>query len=125
MKNQTVLVAVSIANLALLLFLLTQIRAVEAQSAATVLRGRALEIVDDQGRVRASLKVQTPSGEALRETVILRLVDPNGRPAVKLSATDRGAGLSLISPGDATYVILDSDGFLKLLNQGREQLIKP
>ena len=125
MKNQTVLVAVSIANLALLLFLLTQIRAVEAQSAAPVLRGRGLEIVDDQGRVRASLKVQTPSGEALRETVILRLVDPNGRPAVKLSATDRGAGLSLISPGDATYVILDSDGFLKLLNQGREQLIKP
>ena len=57
-----------------------------------------LEIVDDQGRVRASVKVQpggTANGQPYPETVILRLIDPNGRPSVKLAGSEQGAGLSL------------------------------
>ena len=51
------LVALTLANLGLLVLLLARAGAPEAQ-APTVLRGRALELVDDQGRVRASIKVQ-------------------------------------------------------------------
>ena len=61
------------------MFLLAQMPPVEARSEAPVLRGRALEIVDDQGRVRASIQV-LPTARPTRK-VILRLIDPNGRPS--------------------------------------------
>ena len=136
MKIQRLLVALTVVNLGLLMFLLAQLRPVEAQSAVPVLRGRALEIVDDQGRVRASLKVQPadrtatmPSGQTVPETVILRLIDANGRPSVKLAMSEQGAGLALVGEADATHVVLKAEGTessLKLANRdGRQQLIKP
>ena len=136
MKIQRLLVALTVVNLGLLVFLLTQLRPVEAQGALPVLRGRALEIVDDQGRVRASLKVQPadrtarmPSGQTVPETVILRLIDANGRPSVKLAMSEQGAGLALVDEADATHVVLKAEGTessLKLANRdGRQQLVKP
>jgi hypothetical protein len=136
MKIQRLLVALTVVNLGLLMFLLTQLRPVEAQSAVPVLRGRALEIVDDRGRVRASLKVQPadrtatmPSGQTVPETVILRLIDANGRPSVKLAMSEQGAGLALVGEADATHVVLKAEGTessLKLANRdGRQQLVKP
>jgi len=57
---------------------------------APVLRGRALEIVDERRAVRAGIQVlpaavSKADGKAYAETVILRLIDPNGRPPVKLT----------------------------------------
>ena len=128
MKIQRALVALTVVNLGLLMFLLAQMRPVEARSEAPVLRGRALEIVDDQGRVRASIQV-LPSGKTYPETVILRLIDPNGRPSVKLTASVQGAGLGLGGESDATYATLGAIGAesaLKLTNKaGREQVITP
>jgi len=63
-----------------------------------VIRGRALEIVDDQGKVRASLSVlpEDPKvmwkGKPYPETVLLRLMSPDGRPNVKLGASSWGRG---------------------------------
>jgi len=57
MKPQQIMVALTVANAGMLLFSLTQPHRVEAQGVAPVLRGRALEIVDDQGRVQAEIKV--------------------------------------------------------------------
>src|ERR1700674_2208480 len=108
MKMQRLLMALTLVNLGILMFLLTQIRPVAANSAAPVLRGRALEIVDDHGKVRAAIQV-LPAGPARRadgslseangktypETVLLRLIDPSGRPSVKLGASEQGAGLGL------------------------------
>jgi hypothetical protein len=54
MKIQRLLIVLTLVNLALLIFTLAQMRPAAAQSATPVLRGRALEIVDDHGRVRAS-----------------------------------------------------------------------
>ena len=136
MKTQRVLIALTLVNCGLLIFQLAQTRAVEAQSAATVLRGRALEIVDDRGRVRASIKVQPedpavrkPNGKPYPENVLFRLIDPNGRPEVKLGASVEGAGLGLIGETDTTHVLLQADGadtLLKLTNRdGRERLMKP
>jgi hypothetical protein len=132
MTTQRLLVALTFVNLGLLMFLLAHAVPPEAHSTESVLRGRALEIVDDRGRVRASIKVQpggTTDGQAYAETVILRLVDPNGRPSVKLAGSERDAGLSLVAESDSIHVVLKAEGAgasLKLTNQdGRVQLIKP
>jgi hypothetical protein len=131
MKIQRLLVALTVVNLGLLVFLLAQIRSVRS---GPVLRGRALEIVDDRGRVRASIKVQPastfkPTGKEYPETVILRLIDPDGRPTVKLGASVQGAGLGLVGATDSTHVLLEAEGAessLKLTNkEGRQQLIQP
>lgn len=135
MKIQRLLIALTAVNLGLLIFLLLpHIEPALANSVAPVVRGRALEIVDDQGRVRASIKVQPaetfrPTGKKYPETVILRLIDPNGRPEVKIVASEKGAGLSFVGDSDATQVLLEADGTdssLKLTNKdGRQQLVKP
>jgi hypothetical protein len=146
MKVQRILVALTVLNLGLMVFLLTQIRRVEAvtpdraeasTSGASVLRGSALEIVDDQGRVRASIKIhpgdpnfKMPDGKTgYPETVMFRLIDPNGRPEVKLGASVEGGGLGLIGETDSTHLLLEAEGAtssLKLTNKdGRQQLIKP
>jgi hypothetical protein len=58
--------------------------------AAAALRVRALELVDDRGRVRSRLAVE-PDGE-----VVLRLLDPDGTVRVKLGADAGGSGLVLL-----------------------------
>jgi hypothetical protein len=133
MKTQRLFVILTVVNLATLAINLTTMRASAAQDAAQVLRGRSLEIVDSQGRVRASLGVLGPGqgdGRA-RETVLLRLITERGRPSVKIGASEESAGLSLAGPTGTreTYVILQSKGeesSLKLRNEtGREQVVKP
>jgi hypothetical protein len=106
-----------------------------AEGDPPVLRGRALEIVDERGRVRASLSVlpakTQPNGETYAETVLLRLITERGRPSVKIGASEQAAGLSLAGPTNTkdTYVILEAKGTassLRLRNEdGREQIVKP
>ena len=136
MKNQRALIALTIANLALLLFtLMQQIRPAFAEGAAPVLRGSGLEIVDEQGRVRASITVlpagKSQDGETYPETVLLRLITERGRPSVKISTSEESSGLTVAGPTNTkdTYVILQSKGAvssLKLRSEdGREQILKP
>jgi hypothetical protein len=137
MKHQRLLVVITVLNILLLLFTLGQTRAVVPEDVPPVLRGRALEIVDDRGRVRASITIQPadptvkmPDGTVgYPETVLLRLIDSQGGPNVKLGATKRGAGLLLGGESDPTYVQILAKGpstSLKLINQdGRERVITP
>jgi hypothetical protein len=137
MKTQRLLLIITVFNILLVVFSLGQTRAVVAEGVAPILRGRALEIVDDRGRVRASIRilpadpnVKMPDGTVgYPETVLLRLIDSKGGPNVKLGATERGAGLVLGGESDPTYVQILAAGpstSLKLSNKdGREQLIKP
>jgi hypothetical protein len=138
MKIQRLLIALTVVNFGLLVFLLAQIRPVEAQSAAPVLRGRALEIVDDQGRVRASIQVlpadenaKTANGKPYPETVMLRLINRNGQPSVKLGTSEYGSGLGLGGESGPTqaYVVLKAEGTessIKLTNKnGQQQMITP
>lgn len=123
-------------NLGLCCLLLAEFRPSLAQDHAPVLRGSALEIVDDHGRVRAEIKVlpadpevKMPDGTTgYPETVLLRLIDSEQGPNVKLGATEDGAGLVLGS--DSGYVQVLARGtslpLVKLVTQdGREQVIKP
>ena len=133
MKTQRTLVVLTVANLALLVFTIAQMRPASAESA--VLRGRALEIVDDQGRVRASLTVlppkKEPNGQTYPEAVLLRLITEQGRPSVKISSSEQAAGLSFAGPTGTsdTYVILEAKGAassLTLRNEdGRERILRP
>ena len=135
MKTQRFLITLTVVNLLLLVFLLAQ-RPVQANTDSSVLRGRGLEILDDKGRVRASIKLhpgditfRMPDGSiGYPESVVLRLIDTNGRPGLKAGASVEGAGISVIGEG-TTYSTLASKGtetsLLMRTSGGREQLIKP
>lgn len=131
--TQRLLVALTLVNLGLLLFLLAHVaKPAAADVAPAVLRGKGLEIVDDQGRVRASIQLHpagTANGQAYPETVMLRLIDPRGHPTVKLGGSEQGGGLGLIARSDAVHVILkaeDASATLTLTNRdGQKRLIEP
>jgi hypothetical protein len=102
------------------------------QTELPVLRGRGLEIVDAQGRIRASISIMPASrADTGSETVLLRLITERGRPSVKLGSSERGSGLSLAGPTGTseTYVILKAEGTSAQLKMraedGREQVVKP
>lgn len=136
MKTQQLLVALTVANAALLVFSLAHPRPTTAQDFAPVLRGRALEIVDDHGRVRAEIRVlpadpnvKMPDGTTgFPEAVQLRLIDTKGGPHVKLGTSEDGSGLVLGGEGGA-YTQLLSRGpnlFIKIINRdGHERTFKP
>jgi len=136
MKTPRSLIALTLINLALLILTLAQqVRPALAQGEDQVLRGRALEIVDAQGRVRASISVlpssRSPNGADQAETVLLRLITERGRPSVKIGSSEPTSGLSFAGPTGTkdTYVILQSSATvssLKLRNEdGREQVLSP
>lgn len=134
MRTQRYLFALSFLNLLLLSFLLlSRTGPALASSGSDVLRGRALEIIDDHGRVRASIKLHEagtfkPTGKKLPETVMLRLIDSEGRPEVKIGASVEGGGLSLVGSSDSTQLLLlaDSSSSVRLKNRsGQERVIQP
>ena len=57
MKTRRLAIAFTVINLMILLFNFAQSSRATDDGVVPVLRGRALEIVDDQGRVRASIKL--------------------------------------------------------------------
>ena len=98
MTSQRLPILLTLVNLALLMFTLAQMRPAAAQDTAPMLRGRGLEIVDDHGRVRASIQVLPAStqknGDRFPETVLLRLIDTKGLPHVKIATTEDGSALA-------------------------------
>ena len=143
MKTNRMLAALTLLNLAILLSLcLHQARSVEASGPADILRARSLEIVDSQGKLRASLQVipegpaHKPDGSVMEqngkiypEAVVFRLIRPDGRPSVKIATTAQGSGLDLSGGIDPTYLVLSAEGgetSLTLTNKdGHRQVIKP
>jgi hypothetical protein len=128
-------------NLALLLILLAHFHPAAAEGPAPVLRGRALEIVDSQGRVRAQIQVLPPSrlkdGRTYPEMALLRLIDRNGRPGVKVGTSVEGSVMSLEGDSErrewsgvqvlAGHVLADSpQSTVKLTNRsGRVRILQP
>jgi hypothetical protein len=137
MKNQRTLLAITVLNILLLLFSVNRTGAVRTRAVAPVLRGRALEIVDERGRVRASISilpadstVKMPDGTTgYPETVLLRLITSEGRPNVKIGTGARGAGMLIAGEDDPTYVQILAEGpktTLKLSDRdGRTRVLRP
>jgi hypothetical protein len=124
--------ALPVLNLALLAaLLLPHLRDAFAEGDAPMLRGRGLQIVDAQGRVRASIELLRPEARDGAETVLLRLITERGRPSVKIGASEGTSGLSFAGPTGTreTYVILQSKGTDSLLTlrseDGRERTLRP
>jgi hypothetical protein len=137
MKTQRLLIVLTAVNLGLLGYQLLQPRIGFAATAdvPAVIRARALEIIDDRGKVRASLSVlpEDPKviwkGKPYPEIVLLRMMSPDGRPNVKLGATKNGSGLVIGGESNPTYVQVQADGgesTVKLIDKdGHERVIKP
>ena len=134
--TKRIAVALTVLNLVLLLVTLSQMGRAVAQSAPGVLRGTALEIVDRQGRPRATIsilpadsQVTGTDGKPFPETVVFRLIDPRYGPVVKISGSARGAGVGLGGDSEAKWTLLEAQptgSVLKLTDaSGREQVIKP
>ena len=136
MKIQRLGIALTVVNALLLAIVLTQSnKPVLASDPPAMLRGRGLEIVDEQGRVRASITVFPAKTEAngtkSAETVLLRLITERGRPAIKVSTSEEGSGMAIVGPTGTqqTYVSIgakDTQTTLKLKNEdGRERTLVP
>lgn len=137
MKAHRVTIALTVVNLLALAYTLYRANTAAAAEVAPVVRARALEIVDDQGRVRAMIRVfpanpevKMPDGTTgYPETVLLRLIDSKGAPNVKIAATEDGSAVSLGGESNPTHVQVLARGAstsLKLVNNdGREQVIRP
>jgi hypothetical protein len=135
MKSQRVLIALVVFNLMLIVVQFARSKPNESNTNAEILRVRALELVDDHGRVRAELKIfpadpkiKMPDGTVgSPEAVMLRMISSQGGPHVKLAATEDGSGLVL--GGDTSYVQILSRGanpFVKIVNKdGTERTFKP
>jgi len=133
MKTSRALIALTALNM--MLVLVSLVRPVLAEAPPAVLRARALQIVDEQGRVRASLAVlpatASSAGVATQETVLLRLITERGRPTVKIGASEEQSGISVAGPTGTTdtYAILNADATTSSLRlrseDARERVIKP
>ncbi len=132
MKIQRIAIGLTLINLVLLIFQLAQPFRAGATEVAPLLRGRALQIVDDQNRTRAEILVHGPetiNGKTFPETVLFRMADPKSGPVVKMTASEEGAALGLSDDGDGAvqlYANRRKGNYLRVANkEGREQFIKP
>ena len=107
MKIQRIAIGLTVANLVLLIFLLAQTYRTGAREVAPVLRGRALQIVDGENRIRAEILVHGPervNGKTYPDTVLFRMATPQRAPLVKLTASEDGSALGLSDDSEPSGV---------------------
>src|SRR5262245_54933039 len=111
------LIAISMLNVACATVSVSQLPHARAsrEGVSDVVRTRHLEVVDAGGRVRASStvhpanpNVRLPDGTTQEDSVVLRLVNLDGGPGVKLASSQDHVGLALIArQGDYLQVFGD------------------
>jgi hypothetical protein len=123
MRSHRLVLALLVLNVALALGLLAHGRRASASDAPETLRARAIELVDEHGKVRAQLNV-----EADGETV-LRLRDASGEIRVKIGAGADGSGLLLLdgSAEPGIHLMAKTSGTSVALtgNGGQKRVITP
>lgn len=124
MNTNRLPLVLSVINLIILVVLLAQGRMMAVRSVPDVLRVRAFELVDENGRVRAQFNVDEANGE-----VIFRLRDEEGVIRVKLGASEEGSGLVLINdqtePGVQLYAQQGNTSLTITGQNGAKQVIEP
>ena len=120
MKFQRAANVFSIINLLLLFFLLVQVPSTAQPSVTPLVRARAIELVDENGKVRAQFGVET-TGE-----VVFRMRDAKGTIRSKFSASEDGSGLSLMdNRTEATVQIRSNPASVLLIDkEGHERVVK-
>lgn len=137
MKTQRLAVTLTTVNLVILALIFVRLRpAVADQGIPQVLRGHSLEIIDAQGRVRSQILVTEPTtmpdGKSYPEGTLFRLIDPNGRPAVKIGGSADGSAISLAGDSErrewsGIQILAEgANSSVKLTNRdGRQEVIAP
>src|SRR5262252_7374804 len=96
--TQRIAIALTFVNLVLLVFLLSQTYKTAASDVPDVLRGRALQIVDDKNQIRAEILVHGPetvAGKTYPETVLFRMATRDRAPLMKMTVSEDGSALGL------------------------------
>ena len=123
MKTNRRAIVLTVINFVLLIVVLAQSRLIATQSIPQVIRVRAFELIDENGRVRAQLNVES-NGE-----VVFRLRDEKETIRVKIGASEEGSGLllanNLTEPG--VHMLADQNGSsLTLIEEGGgKRVIEP
>lgn len=136
MRYRHFFAAVAIVCLALGAIELAHGRASETDPAATVVRAKAFELVDDQGRVRMEIKVfpaqphfKMPDGTiGYPEAVQFRMITSQGAPNVKIVATEDGAAASFVGEKGAIVISSRSQGdplISTYAKDGRKKVLTP
>jgi len=122
MKNTRVAIAFSTINLLLMALLLAQVPSSAQQSVSPVIRTRAFELVDENGKVRAQMNIEQ-TGE-----VVFRLRDAKGTIRTKFSANETGSGLSMMDDRtEATVQVRanEAGGNITLIDRaGKSRVVK-
>jgi len=134
MKNPRLTIVLTVVNSVILLVILFFFTTAFKPDVPAVVRGHAFELIDEQGKVRAEIKVhkaepdfKMPDGSlGYPETVILRLIDSQGGPNVKISATEDGSGMVLGGESGYVQILSRSDEpSVKLYSKsGKEHIIE-
>jgi hypothetical protein len=136
MNTKRASLLLTIVNLLVVLPLLSRSYSATSPEVTPLLRARALELVDDQGRVRAELKVMPAdpkvkmpdSSTGYPETVLFRLISSKGAPNIKVAATEDGGGV-VVGAGSGYVQVLsrgEKPPFVKLVTKdGKEHIINP
>ena len=122
MKNTRVAIVFSVINLLLMALLLAQAPSSAQPNVSPVIRTRAFELVDENGKVRAQMNIEQ-TGE-----VVFRLRDAKGTIRTKFSANETGSGLSMMDDRtEATVQVRanEAGGNITLIDRaGKERVIK-
>lgn len=122
MSNQRLAVILSVASVLFFLVAASRAPSTDPQT-ISVLRGRAMELVSENGEIRARLNVEA-NGD-----VVFRIFDQDGTIRLKLAAGKGGSGLVLLDdttePG--VQILADSSGgVIRLRNKaGQGRLVTP
>lgn len=123
MKIYALIIALTAVNIAVLIVVLTGAAAGAPDAVPSVVRAQRIELVDEDGRIRARLSTE-PGGE-----VVFRLIGSNGDIRVKLAASDDGSGLVLLDESTelGVHILAERTGtFVKLRGENnRERILEP
>jgi hypothetical protein len=127
MKTHRWAITIMIVNFVFLLFSLvifmTQAKPMVAKGVEPVLRANALELVGEDGKIRARINVES-DGE-----VVFRLTDEKGNIRVKLGASEDGSGFVLLndSTEPGVQLLTQSTGTTLTLTskEGQQRVIVP
>ena len=131
-RSHQLAVCLSLINALLLAALLTS-RATTAfarPQSESVLRGHALEIVDEKGVVRFGITVEKPTNEGgrpLPERVLVRVASPGAGPGMKIVSSAQGTALVMMhNDRPLIQIRTDSASSIRLLDaDGKESVLRP